>query len=241
MMFWVLLVLYCLVFLLVLCAFGVRVHDGMGVKISTATAGDPHMVVPCAQRLVNLNEKGFYNSDGQIIEYDEYRKFSVAGWSMLLAGIQDGDLLFVKPYGSEVDMKFPCVVVIEREHFSRFDRNTAHYKVRRSWAVCHMGKSDLDQVLDQIISSAEFQQLINESGGKNCFMSPEVMKSDFFDTRLKKYLMDYPLCKQTDDENNVAVISTTLDTKRNVVHFSIHPYRCIVGEVIYSFGLQEAA
>lgn len=241
MMFWVLIVLYSLVFLAVLGTFGVRVHDGMGVKISTATAGDPHMVVPSAQRLVNLNEKGFFNSDGQKIEYDEYRKFSVAGWSMLLTGIQDGDLLFVKPYGSESDMIFPCVVVVEREHFSRFDRNTAHYKVRRSWAVCHMGGEDLNQLLDRIISSSEFKGLINESGGRNCFMSPEDMKKDFFDTRLRKYLLDYPQCKQAEDKNNVAVISTTLDTKRNVVHFSIHPYRCIVGEVLYSFGLQDAA
>lgn len=241
MMFWVLFVLYSLVFLAVLCVFGIRVHDGMGVKISTATAGDPHVVVPCAQRLVNLNEKGFFNSDGQIIEYEEYRKFSVAGWSMLLAGIQDGDLLFVKPYGSEADMKFPCVVVVKREHFSRFDRNTAHYKVRRSWAVCHLGKDNLNLVLDQIISSVEFKGLISESGGKKCFMKPEDMKNDFFNTRLKKYKLDYPQSEQAEDENNVAVISTTLDTKRNVVHFSIHPYRCIVGEVRYSFGVQDAA
>lgn len=241
MMFWVLLVLYSVVFISVLFVFGVRIHDGMGVKISTATAGDPHMVVPSAQRLVNLNEQGFYAPDGKKIKYEEFRKFSVAGWSMLLTGIQDGDLLFVKPYNKETEMNFPCVVVVEREHFSRFDRNTAHFKVRRSWAVCHMGQNNIEQVLDEIISSKDFQELINESGGKNCFMKPKDMKKDFFDTRLKKYILDYPQCKQMTDENHIAVISTTLDTKRNVVHFSIHPYRCIVGEVIYSFGLQEAA
>ena len=67
------------------------------------------------------------------------------------------------------------------------------------------------------------------------------MKSDFFNNRLAKYVQDYPTCKNVKDSNNIAVISTTLDTKQNIVHFSIHPYRCVKGEVKYSFGLQENA
>ncbi len=240
-MFWTFLAIYGLLFLAVLIAFAIRIHDGKGVVVCTAAAGDPHIVVPHALHVVNLNKKGFYDKDGGIIDYEMFQKYSAAGWSMLLAGIKDGDLLFVKPYDNSSSMNFPCVVVIEREHFPLNDLNTAHYKVRRSWAICRLDRNDIGEVLEQIINSDAFKELYEKNKDKNCFLKEEDMKSDFFNNRLAKYVQDYPTCKNVKDSNNIAVISTTLDTKQNIVHFSIHPYRCVKGEVKYSFGLQENA
>jgi len=224
----------------ILFAFGLRIYYG-GVELKVACAGDVHMQTNRTQLLVNLKKDGFVDENNKTIDYESYNHYSVCGKSMLLTGIEDGDLLFVKPYKDADAMSFPCVVVIQRDHYPRFDTNVAQYKVRRSWAKANLSTDNLGAIIGNIMDSKEFKELISTSGEKKCFMESDKMREDFFETRWKKYKKDYPSCEKINDKNNIAVISTTLDTKTNIVHFSIHPFRCIKGEVMYSFGLKEAA
>lgn len=237
---------------ILICMFAVicyslvlRIRLTQGVRLNVALAGDVRYGGPCSRDIVNLNKDGFINATGERLEIKESTCFSVYGTSMLLCGIQDGDILFTQILKKDEDLHCPTVIVLKRDHMVYDDislGNVAQYKVRRAWAeVLMQNVKTLEQQFDSIVQSDEFKQLINEKNYQIFFPSIEEMKKDFFEVRLKKYKEDYPTYENIGDDNHKAIISTTLDKRTNLVHFSIHPRRCLVGEVTDSFGIKEAA
>ena len=236
-------ILMCM-FMVICYTLVLRIRLTQGVRLNVALAGDVRHGGPCSRDIVNLNQDGFINAVGKHLRINESTCFSVYGTSMLLCGIQDGDILFTQISKAE-DLHFPTVIVLKRDHLVYDDislGNVAQYKVRRAWAVVQMQNiNQLEQQFDSIVQSEEFQHLMGEKNYQMFFPSIEDMKKDFFEIRLKKYKTNYPTCDNIGDSNCIAIISTTLDKRTNLVHFSIHPSRCLVGEVTDSFGIKDAA
>lgn len=210
------------------------------IKIKVATAGSVVANTPSDVKIQNFGNQEFCDNANNSINLDEFNKFWVKGSSMLLCGIKNNDLLLTKPIKLD-DLSFdkPHVFVLRRDHKVRSEailkKDLAEFKIRRTWAVVRVGEKDVADCARQIIQSQNFQDL--KQNHLKDFLSEEDMLSDF-NERIKKYMQQYPTCKNEADENHVAIISTTLKaSKKNKVTFSIHPARVIEGEVIYSFHL----
>lgn len=213
------------------------------VKVATinvACAGSVTNNTPSVIRVSNVANQEFVDQNGNLIDLSKFNLFWAKGWSMLLCGIQNDDLLLTKPISSLDDISFdrPHVLVLKRDSQSRKDaeiRNDwAKFKIRRTWAYVHIGEDDISQCVLSILQSIEFRTLKEKY--PQSFLSDEEMIDDFENERLTRYMTQYPNSEKVSDTNHLAIISTTLRTsKGNRVFFSIHPARIIVGEVIYSF------
>ena len=232
-----------LLFLLCIQFLGVwRYHDVMknAIVLENACAGSQKVNTPKDVELINLRKDEFHTSSGKVLRYDDYKCFIVSGNSMLLGGIIDGDLIFTKPVDNVSNLQFPSILVLKREE-KALDRaarvnDYAQNKVRRSWAICDLSKDDVETIVRNCIGYEEFLQLKSTYPDK--FPNDEFMIEDFKE-RLKCYKTDYPSCCDDSDVGCMAIISTTLDTPSQKVHFSIHPARSIEGEVFYSFHLDS--
>lgn len=242
---WIFGVVLASMFIFLLVAFCVRMSST--IMLPVAFAGNIHTGVPKSKEFLNLDLDGFKDKNGNALDIKESLCFSVSGKSMLLAGVEDNDILFTNPVTSYKSIDFPCITVIRRDHTSQCDvaaqGNMPQFKVRRSWGEYDLSQengSGLFRMLDNIIAMPEFIALMN-SGSSVCLMNAEEMKKDFVERRWPAYEKNYPTCELKKDKNSRVVISTTLDVKENKVHFSIHPYRCLVGIATNSFSIPMAA
>lgn len=217
------------------------------VKLATVTS----VKVSCAgsavanapwEVKVQLNNRMFYDKDGNLVNPDKFDKYWVKGQSMLLCGINEDDLLFTRKIPSLSDVKFdrPHVYVLRRDECVRkkvaVENDLAEFKVRRAWAFVRIGKDDLGECVKNILSSEFFMDLKRKY--PDSFLTEEEMLKDFDVERREKYMKQYPDSANESDKNHVAIISTTLKkSKGNKVTFSIHPARTIEGEVVYSYSL----
>lgn len=157
---------------------------------------------------------------------------------MLLCGIQDNDILFVRSVDQPDNLECPSVLVLKRDQQAIVDalskKDKAKYKVRRTWAIVRIGEDNTEECVKQIMASDNFKKLQHKY--PDAFLSNEDMLEDFKQERFTRYMKQYPNSNITSDINHIAIISTTFRTsKNNKVFFSIHPARLIVGKVIYSF------
>lgn len=242
---WIFGIVLASAFVFLLVMFCIRMSST--IMLPVAFAGHIHVGIPKNKEILNVNPDGFKDKDGNVLKLNPSTCFSVSGRSMLLAGIEDKDIIFTKAIPVPAEIEFPCVTVIRRDHTSMCDiaaqGNLPKYKVRRSWGQYDVAKGnekDILQKLDSIIAMQAFKKLLKDSSAI-CSMDAEEMKRDFMEKRWPTYKQNYPTCQQGNDANHIAIISTTLDVKENKVHFSIHPYRCVVGQVTYSFSILEAA
>ena len=205
---------------------------------STACAGSEHLNTPKELGVVDLDKYNFLDENSKPINIKEYNCIVACGWSMLLGGIDDNDLLLVKPVENVGDLCFPSVLIIERDEFSR--KNAINYndyaenKVRRSWSLCDMGKENPVDVMKRCMEMEKYRELSEKYSDK--FPTVDRITKDF-ENRVKIYKDNYSTCENVGDEHQMAVISTTYDTQRQIVHFSIHPVKDIKGEVYYSFHI----
>lgn len=209
----------------------------------TACAGSEKPNTPNEIKITNLRRDGFRTSSGQNIDYKEYICYIAKGQSMLLGGINDSDLLLTRPVDvSTISFSYPCILILRRENNAlkkaAWVNDLAEVKVRRSWAKCNISRDNPIDIAKDIMANPIFKDLQNKYGNK--FPERKEMISDF-ETRIERYKQDYPSCMNDGDENCITIISTTLDTRKQEVHFSIHPARTAEGEVVYSFNLRATA
>ena len=176
----------------------------------------------------------YKDDEGKILDPNQYNLYIVDGNSMRLCGIFDKDLVFSTRDFNISDVKeFPIILVINKKHL-KLDYPAS--KIRRTWDhVTFTDKDSLIETLKKILKSVNFQEIriLPEYPGDD-----EVLK-DFEDKRLKRYMDEYIECENPNDVDRDIVISSTLNTKKNVIHFSIHPVNKISGEVIASFDMSN--
>lgn len=242
---WIFGIILALTFIFLLVAFCLRMSST--IELPVAFAGNIHIGVPRDKEYLNLDLDGFRDVMGNTLNIEKSLCFSISGKSMLLAGIEDNDILFTDSVSATSSISFPCVTVIRRDHLSHCDvatqGNMPQYKVRRSWGEYEISlwdESGILQILDKIIAMPEFVEL-QEMSTSICMMDAEEMKQDFLERRWPAYKKNYPTCQKNNDKDSRVVISTTLDVKENKVHFSIHPRRCLVGVATNSFSVPIAA
>lgn len=201
-------------------------------------------VTPSATKNIRIegsNWNEFYNEEGKLIKKEDYKQFFVRGNSMLLGGISDCDLVFVQSYSDKkLDGCNPCIAVLERgkedlEERQKVDDKAA-YKISRMWAECSMdlGDEEFKKIISIIINCEKFQKLQSEYPSK--FQDGDNLISDFM-KRLCLYKKHHEGCCDENNDHFHVVISTTLDTQTQKVHFSIHSRKMVVGEVKYDFKI----
>lgn len=235
------LMVFIVIFSKLLEEFGKQLKLARATSVKVSCAGSAVANAPREVK-VQLHNRKFYDKNNHLLNPDDYGKFWVKGCSMLLCGINDNDLLFTREIHSFGDMSFdrPHVYVLKRDDYVRdkvAEKNDlAEYKVRRTWRIVRIGKDDLIECARNIIASDFFADLRNQH--PNNFLTDEEMLDDFKNERIKKYEEQYPNSAFESDENNIAIISTTIKaSKGDKVTFSIHPARTIVGEVVYSYEM----
>lgn len=217
--------------------------------LDIACAGSPLPETPEKIKIKNLSSQKFFTKAGADVEFDNYQKFYVRGWSMLLCGIKNGDILFAKPIGTteiaNLSPQHPKVLILKREGQSREEAikrdDYAKNKIRRTWAALAFNEEQIMNKVEEIINSDIFQELKRKNLGN--FLSNEDMKKDCLNNRIAKYRSEYPNCENISSKDNMVIISTTLrkvegETDRKVF-FSIHPARIVVAEAVYSFHKKE--
>lgn len=203
-----------------------------------ASAGNYKKTLPAKEESVSVSLNKFYDKNGCKINPDEYLQFVVSGDSMKFCGIHDKDLLFVAKDFRIVQLKkFPYILVIRR---SNFKPGETEYKVRRAWASAHYDNDEFRNILNQILESSDFKEVkqLKDEVGKPVYPGDNVIIEDFIYNRLPKYKERYIDCNDFDEWNKTVVISTTYDTDKRYIHFSIHPIADIVGIVKESFTVK---
>lgn len=210
--------------------------------LPVACAGSEKPDTPKEYKITNLQRNRFKKTDGSVLNMDDYRIFITIGESMLLGGIRNQDILFVKEYNPQERLEFPTILVLQREQAAleraaQFN-DKAEKKIRRSWRVCSLDYSneEIQGMVQEIIDSQQFQNI--RSLDETKFPSNNWLLSDF-SNRLERYRREHQDCELRDNENHKALISTTFDTMQRRVHFSMHSCRTIVGEVKYAFGINH--
>ena len=174
----------------------------------------------------------FYSPEGKEINASDYDHYVASGNSMILCGIQDKDLLFVKKnFNASQLVDLPKILVIERHNAKPEE---IQYKIRRTWTTC-LVTDNLESIINELLESSAFRKLAET---EQC-PGNDVLIEDFFETRLRKYKEIYPDCTNVLSEYNRVVISTTLHTDMNEVRFSIHPLKDVRGVVEYSFTVSS--
>lgn len=232
---------FIVIFSKLLKEFGKQLKLAQVTSVKVSCAGSSIANAPREVRVQLYNRK-FYDRNNHLLNPDAFGKFWVKGWSMLLCGIEDNDLLFTREVHFHDNISFdrPHVYVLKRDDYVRnkvaTKNDLAEFKVRRAWAIVHIGKDDLIECAKKIITSAFFADLRKKH--PDYFLSEKEMLDDFKNERIEKYKNQYPNSTDASDDNNIAIISTTLKaSKGNKVTFSIHPARIIVGEVVYSYKM----
>lgn len=210
------------------------------VKVSCAGSAIPN--TPCEVKVQGINRRKFYDKNNNPVDPEKFKKYWVKGWSMLLCGIKDNDLLFTHDIklNDILSANYPQVYVLRRDDYVRHkvaeENDMAEYKIRRTWAVVRIGKDDLIECAKRIMSTDEFKDL--QKKYSTAFLKEEEMLEDFENERIEKFMNQYPDSVEETSENHIAIISTTLkSSKGDKVTFSIHPARTVVGKVIYSYRM----
>ncbi len=232
---------FIVIFSRLLKEFCKQVKSAAATSIKVSCAGSAVANAPREVK-VQLNGREFRDKNNNLVNPNDFDRFWVKGWSMLLCGIKDNDLLFTRKISSLDDVEFnrPHVYVLRRDDYVRkkvaAENDFAEFKVRRAWAFVRIGKDNLRECVENIFLSEFFVELKRKY--PDSFLTEEEMLKDFYDERIKKYMEQYPDSANESDENHVAVISTTLKgSKGKKVTFSIHPARTIEGEVVYSYKM----
>lgn len=177
---------------------------------------------------IDIQLCNFCDSNGKPLNLSLYNCYVVHGDSMKYAGINDSDFIFV-PLDFNIDSLefFPEILVI------RYRETTGDkplFKVRRAWYRGSID-DDLKQVANEIMAMPKFQRLTQQEGYKG----PEWMITDLKGKRLDDYKEAYFKDGVCPEQYKDIVISTTFDTVKKEIHFSIHPVSLIVGNVEESY------
>lgn len=185
----------------------------------------------CAEvSAIDIKLCNFVASNGEPLNINLYNCYVVHGNSMKYAGINDNDFIFVpKDFNIKSLRSFPEILVIR---YRKEQENKPVYKVRRTWYKGTI-EDNLEKVASTIMEIPKFKRLTLQEG----YMGPEWMIKDLRDTRLAHYRDVYFKDGVCQDQYKEIVISTTFDTIKKEIHFSIHPVSLVVGNVEESYTL----
>ncbi|MDE6226365.1 MAG: hypothetical protein K2M63_02475 [Muribaculaceae bacterium] len=206
-------------------------------QIDLASAGSDEDGCHLRKRSVEVSSVDttlYTDGAGNVLNPDDYNLFIVDGNSMRLCGIYDKNLIFVTKTLNITEVNnFPIILVLNKKNV-RDDRPA--FKIRRTWA--HISFSDdraIMEVLSSILCSEPFQEIRNLAE----YPGDDVIIEDFQKTRLVHYKAQYIDCENPNRADRDIIISSTLETSNNRIHFSIHPISRISGEVIASFDMSN--
>lgn len=193
-----------------------------------ACAGSKESDACTKVKAIDIQLCNFCDSDGKPLNLSLYNCYVVHGDSMKYAGINDSDFILV-PIDFNIDSLdvFPEILVIR---YRETNGDKPLYKVRRAWYRGSID-DDLEQVANDIMSMPKFKRLTQQEGYKG----PEWMIRDLNGKRLDDYKSAYFKDGVCPDQYKDIVISTTFDTVKKEIHFSIHPVSLIVGNVEESY------
>ncbi len=177
---------------------------------------------------IDIQLCNFCNSDGKPLNLSLYNCYVVRCDSMKYAGINDNDFILV-PIDFNIDSLeiFPEILVIR---YRETNGDKPLYKVRRAWYRGSID-DDLEQVANKIMAMPKFKRLTQQEGYKGT----EWMIRDLKCKRLDDYKEAYFKNGVCPEEYKDIVISTTFDTVKKEIHYSIHPVSLIVGNVEESY------
>ncbi|MBD5287193.1 MAG: hypothetical protein HDS27_06670 [Bacteroides sp.] len=189
-----------------------------------ACAGSKESEACAKVSAIDIQQCNFCNSDGKPLKLSLYNCYVVHGDSMKYAGINDNDLILVPTDFSLDSLKsFPEILVIR---YREKKENKPLYKVRRVWYRGSI-EDDLLKVAQSIMEMPKFTRLTQQEGYKG----PEWMIKDLLEKRLVDYKNTYFKGDECQDQFKEIIVSTTFDTAKKEIHFSIHPTALIVGNV----------
>lgn len=180
---------------------------------------------------VDIEACNFCDSEGKPLDLTMFDCFVVHGGSMKYTGINDGDFILVeKDFSSESLSSFPEILVLRSREI---EYSKPLYKVRRAW---YMGtiEEDMSATAQRIMNMHKFKKLTNQEG----FKDERWMINDLINKRLDDYKKAYFKDGVCTDMYKQIVISTTFDTVKKEIHFSIHPISSIVGIVKESYSIK---
>ena len=180
---------------------------------------------------IDINSCDLLDSEGKPLNLSSYHCYIVHGDSMKYAGINDNDFILV-PKGFNIDSlkSLPEILVIKyREQCA----DKPLFKVRRAWYQGSI-EDDLEKAAKSILAMPKFNRLIQQDGYKGI----EWMIDDLIRNRLVDYKSAYFSQGVCPDEYKQIVISTTFDSVKREIHFSIHPISLIVGNVAESYTVK---
>lgn len=209
-------------------------NDTRTVELTSAGSNDGCHLYAKSVEVTSIDTTIYKDSSGEVLDPNDYNLYIVDGNSMRLCGIYDKDLIFCTRDFSISDIKdFPVILVINKKHLKE---NCPDSKIRRTWAhVNYSNKDSLIKEIKKILQSDNFQEIrvLPEYTGDD-----EILK-DFVDERLNRYVKEYIDCENPNGVDRDIIISSTLNTERNIIHFSIHPVNKIAGEVVASFDMSN--
>lgn len=170
------------------------------------------------------------DSEGKPLDVSLYNCYVVHGDSMKYAGINDNDFILVpKKFKLCLLKSFPEILVLR---YREQNEDKPLYKVRRAWYIGTI-EDDLQNTAERIMATPKFKRLTEQDGYKGSEWMINDLKGKRFENYRSVYFKD-GICP---DIYKQIVISTTLDTVNNEIHFSIHPVSLIVGNVEESYTI----
>jgi hypothetical protein len=139
-------------------------------------------------------------------------------------------ILVGKDFSTESLTSFPEILVLR---YRETEDGKPLYKVRRAW---YMGtiEDNLRDIAEKIMNMPKFAKLKNQEG----FKGEQWMVEDLTTNRYSEYQKSYFKDGTCPDSYKQIVISTTFDTVKKEIHFSIHPISLIVGIVKESYSVK---
>lgn len=181
------------------------------------------------------NAVQFKDSRGNTLDPSDYDLYIVAGECMQYVNIHPNDLLFATK-GFDVESyngKLPIIVILKKGITA--PGMAPFFKLRRLWKVCNY-RDNLREILESIIQSSEFLEVRRRPN----YDGDKALIDDFFDTRLRRYVVDYIECEFPNINDEKIIISTTFHTDIQSVRFSIHPISNVVGKVEAAFPIDDS-
>ena len=201
-------------------------------KYYVACAGSRNSDVCTEVSSIDIQACNFCDSYNNYLDLSKFNCYVVHGSSMKYAGINDNDLILVsKKFTLETLDTFPKILVLKyREPI----KSMPLYKVRRAWYKGTI-EDNFEEVAKKIMMMDKFQKLTQQEG----FKDKEWMIEDLLKERLSDYKSTYFKDNMCPNGFKQIVISTTFDTEKRVIHFSIHPVVLIVGIVKESYTIKR--
>ena len=200
------------------------------LPIACAGSVTSGQAIPATTEVSSLKYIVFKNQQGDVLNPYDYSLFCVNGGSMQFCGINDKDIIFVRPINSSFDDSYPKVLVLRR--YSNLDKSEVQYKIRRTWKKYTYSSSEnfVTFVKNELMCDDVFRSFYKKH---LAYIGTEAeLLEDLSENRIKKFEKEY---LQLESGPIDVVISTTYHTDSKKIRFSIHPVALIEGEVEASF------